>query len=322
MDNEKKELTQEDVERMMEEDFMRAFAETSISTKAGDYSTQAKKYEMNQILNALANPTKLTSAKLLQEVSMWLYYNNGQYQRLIDNYANMNTYDCYLYPTASNKYSKKKNQKKSTEELLFQDYMTLAEHIEKLNHKYNFGWISRRLLIQNEVFLYKVEDSKGVIYVEIPSNMCKICKIINNNLYKYAINMQELSAEAKRLSLPLPIQDLYEKHSNGSFGEEMYIDNGWLIVEDKNALALSLSDVVTSKSIPKLSYIFPSVMRIMNQEENEIAEDKTDNLKIIHMKVPMDIEGRWLVKAKNVISYHNAAKANLPRGVIYSSLCL
>lgn len=317
MENKKEEVIEKE-DREIRESMIRQFAEVSVSYKANDYNSKALRYSASDIVGYLKEPLKYENAEKLQQVSNWMYINNGQYQRIIDNYGNMNTYDLYLFPLVSNMYKRKTNSrsKKTKEEKLMQDYFEVAEYIEKLNYKYNFGWIGRRLLIQNDIFLFKLDDSQGVIYVEIPSEYCKIAKVISNNLYKYAINMNAIRDENKRVTLPQHIQDLYEKHENKLFPKEAYMDgNNWLIIEDKNAIALSLSNTVLTKSPPKFSYIFPSIVRIMEDEIEEIEENRANNLKLIHMEVPIDEEGNYLIDPVDIRKYHESAKRNLPPNV-------
>ena len=51
-------------------------------------------------------------------------------------------------------------------------------------------------------------------------------------------------------------------------------------------------------------------------------ENKANNLKMIHMQYDVDEEGESRIAEADLIKMHNSAKANLPVGVTYSSLCL
>ena len=86
------------------------FAETSVSQNAQNYLTRPAKYSAEQILTYLEDPQRY--AIELQRTSIWLYYNSGIYNRLVNNYAGMNMYDLYLYPTTISKFSKSKRKSK------------------------------------------------------------------------------------------------------------------------------------------------------------------------------------------------------------------
>ena len=98
------------------------FAETAVSQNAQNYVTRPAKYSANQILTYLEDPQRY--ALELQRTSIWLYYNSGIYNRLVNNYAGMNIYDLYLYPTTISKFSKSK--RKITPEKLYKDYVDIA----------------------------------------------------------------------------------------------------------------------------------------------------------------------------------------------------
>ncbi|MEG2740545.1 hypothetical protein [Clostridium sp.] len=287
----------------------RLFAETSVSSNAQNYTFKSSKYSATEIISLLEDPMK--NALDLQRISLWLYHNSGTYNRIIKNFAGMNKYDMYLFPTVSNKYSKKKID----ETKLMQEYMNIATMIENSNHKSNYSRMGINLMIFGEIFLYRVEDSQGIIEKELPSDICKISKVINDNLYKYSINMSKITNEAMYSMMPLEIQQICDKHTAGTLPPESYSESNFVIMEDKNAVCLSLNNVVSTKSCPPLAYLFPSLVRLMDEESQEIIENKANNLKLIHMKYQVDEEGLPIIEEKDLVKMHNKAKANLPIGV-------
>lgn len=84
------------------------FAETSVANNAQKYTTKPVKYSASEIMGFLEDPQ--ANALALQKASIWLYYNSGIYNRIINNYAGMNIYDLYLYPTTISKFSKIKKK--------------------------------------------------------------------------------------------------------------------------------------------------------------------------------------------------------------------
>ena len=154
-------------------------------------------------------------------------------------------------------------------------------------------------MIQGEVFLYDVSDNQGTILKEIPTEICKICKVINDNLYKYAINVNKLGTAEYYSMMPLGLQRLYDQHKAGSLSPEQYLGtagSGYVIVDDPEAICLSLNNMTSTKSVPTLSYLFPSLLRLMEEEENEVVENKANNLKMIHMQYDVDEEGDLLAR--------------------------
>ena len=305
-ENKKQEQEQEIKEKK------RYFAETSVASNATNYAFNPTKYTTEDVVKLLESPQK--NAASLQEVSLWLYYNSGIYYRLINNFSGMNRYDMYLFPSTINRFAKG-GKKKTNADKLLKEYLDIAQSVEKLSWKSNFRTIGTNLMIMGEVYLYKIEDNSGVILKEIPSNICKISKVINDGLYKYSINMSKLGTEALYNMMPKGIQQLYDKHKAGSIPPEGYSENNYAIVEDKEAICLSMNQFIGTKSVPPMCYIFPSIIRLMTEEENEIVESKANNLKLIHMKYPVDAEGESILDEDAIRKMHNSAKANLPVGV-------
>lgn len=290
------------------------FAETSVANNAQKYTTKPVKYSASEIMGFLEDPQ--SNALNLQKASIWLYYNSGIYNRLINNYAGMNIYDLYLYPTTISKFSKSK--RKITPEKLYKDYLDISNLLERISWKSNYRNIGINLIIQGEVFLYDVSDNQGTILKEIPTEICKICKVINDNLYKYAINVNKLGTVDYYSMMPVGLQRLYDQHKAGTLPPEQYLGtagSGYVIVDDPEAICLSLNNMTSTKSVPPLSYLFPSLLRLMEEEENEVVENKANNLKMIHMQYDVDDEGESKIAEADLIKMHNSAKANLPVGV-------
>lgn len=289
------------------------FAETSVAGTATNYAFNPTKYSASSVVSLLEDPQK--NAASLQEVSLWLYYNSGIYYRLINNFSGMNRYDMYLFPSTISKFGKGGKKKNTNADKLLKEYLDIAQGVEKLSWKSNFRTIGTNLMILGEVYLFKIEDNSGVIIKEIPSSFCKISKVINDGLYKYSINMSKLGTAAVYNMMPKKIQDLYDKHNMGSLPPEAYSENNYVIIEDKEAVCLSMNQFVGTKSVPPMCYIFPSLIRLMEEEENEIIEAKANNLKLIHMKYPIDDEGESILDEEVIRKMHNSAKMNLPTGV-------
>ena len=298
----------------------RLFAETSVSSNATNFAFNPVKYTANEVLKLLEDPQK--NASSLQEVSLWLYYNSGIYYRLINNFSGMNRYDMYLFPSTISKFAKGGKKKSTNADKLLKEYLDVAQLVEKLSWKSNFRNIGTNLLIMGEVYLFKIEDNSGVIIKEIPSNLCKISKVINDGLYKYSINMSKIGTAAIYNMMPKRIQELYDKHNAGSLPPESYSENNYVIIEEKEAICLSMNQFVGTKSVPPMCYIFPSILRLMEEEETEVAEAKANNLKLIHMKYPIDDDGESLLDEEVIRKAHNSAKANLPAGVAINTNCL
>ena len=176
---EKKELTEEELKTIEKQKHLK-FAQSSISsTNVGETSSSRNGLSYDSIASALQDP--YSNVATLQQISKILYYSNGVYYRLIEEFANIPMYDLYLSPTFILGFNKNNGQV----EKMNKEYEVIAQQIEKINYKYNFKWFGRMLLLYGELFLYKVEDNNGIFYKMIPNDICRVSGIMENNIYKY-----------------------------------------------------------------------------------------------------------------------------------------
>ena len=280
------------------------FARNSVSLKKP--STKAgKKVDLDKVVSALKDPYK--NIELLQDVSMYLKLHSGVYSRIIGYFSNMLTYDCILYPFQL-------DGKKVQKDKLKKSYQEAAMYIERLNPKSTLTWIATRLFEVGEVYIYKIEDSEGVIFKEMPNEFCTIVSV-QNNVCKYAIDLKKLSSNKEVLAtMPMDIIKLVEKFNAGGISPELLIDNKWFELED-NAYAFNIISPFIPKGYPPFAYLFDALIHLMDLEELEYNNAKIDNLKIIHQKIPMDKEGNLLIDYSEAKQYHEATKVNLPQGI-------
>lgn len=314
MSEEKKEKTQEELE--LEEKQRRhsqhmRFASSSIHyNNPSETSASRSSIDLSTIQTALADP--YANIPFLQQVSKVMYYSNGIYTRLIEEFTNIPMYDLYMTPTSIPGFSGKTN----AIDKMNKEYEQIAQQIEKVNYKYNFKWFGRMLLLLGELYLYKVEDNSGIFYKMIPNDICRVSGIMENNIYKYSIDLSKLSNAELLSTMPIPIQKLYEKYENGSLkGDEKLVEN-YYHLEENEAIAFLFDDGNTrTKGVPPLCYLFDKIYRINEIEDADLESSAVDNLKIVHQKAPTNDEGELLMDIELLGQYHQATKRGLPRGV-------
>ena len=312
MSEEKKTKEELEEERKIEEfnKHMR-FASVSLHyNNPSETSASNTSLSLETIQTALADP--YSNIPFLQQVSKVMYYSNGIYTRLIEEFANIPMYDLYMTPTTILGFSGKTN----AIDKMNKEYEQIAQQIEKVNYKYNFKWFGRMLLLLGELYLYKVEDNSGIFYKMIPNDICRVSGIMENNIYKYSIDLSKLSNAELLSTMPIPIQKLYEKYANGSLnGDEKLVEN-YYHLEENEAVAFLFDDGNTrTKGVPPLCYLFDKIYRINEIEDADLESSAIDNLKIVHQKAPTNEEGELLMDVDILGQYHQATKRGLPRGV-------
>lgn len=258
-------------------------------------STQRRrKYPRQQVRNFLKDP--FLNYEKLQEISQYLKATSGNYFRIIKYLSGILTLDYLIYPNSKSKMDNKTKVKT--------DYSNAAKMLEKMNIKYNFRWILERLIENGEIYLYEIEDSKGIVYKEIPPSFCRI-SAVDNGVYMYEINLNKIQSGMLD-SFPIEIQNAKKNDNTGN--------GGWYQV-GKNGFAFNaVGDY--SHGFPVLCMMFDDVMGL--EDIKDLTEDKTklDSIKLIHQRIPLKKDtDEPVFDMKTARIYHDATKKGLPSGI-------
>ena len=142
MNNEKeKELTEEELEeerKRIEFNKHLNFANGSLHyNNPSETSASRSSVDLSSIQTALADP--YGNIPFLQQVSKIMYYSNGIYTRLIEEFTNIPMYDLYMTPTTILGF----NGKTNAIDKMNKEYEQIAQQIEKINYKYNLKWFGK-----------------------------------------------------------------------------------------------------------------------------------------------------------------------------------
>lgn len=295
----------EDLEEQTQKIFAKAFAKESVSLKQPSYR-QPSRIDKNTLLGYLENPYR--NATKLQEASIYLKHTNGLYNRILKYYTNMPTFDHMLYPWEIDE-----KKKSASADKLLKSYIETAQFIEKINPKFNCRWFLGKLFDCGELYVYKLEDSNGIVWKEMPNDMCRISSY-ENGISRFAIDLSKLNTQAIYDTMPKDIQSLGDKFKKGSIKADKLQDNSWYELE-KNAYAFNIISPYMSKGFPPFSYLFDGLMYVDEMKNLQFENAENENLKIIHQKIPMDETGELLIDYDLIEEYHQATKRNLPRGI-------
>lgn len=253
-----------------------------------------RKYPRQQVRNFLKDPFQ--NYEKLQEISQYLKATGGNYFRIIKYLSGILTFDYLISPNSK---AKMENKDK-----LMNDYKKAAQMLEKMNIKYNFRWILERLLENGEIYLYEIEDSKGIVYKELPPSFCRI-SAIDNGVYLYEVNLNKIQNGTVE-SFPMEIQNAYNNKNSHP--------NGWYQVSDKGFAFNAIGNY--AHGFPVLCMMFDDVMGLEDTKDLIESKTKLDSIKLVHQKIPLDKEGNKPI-FDNVTAkiYHDATKKGLPDGV-------
>lgn len=298
-----KSKNQKDIEQQELNKHMR-FASVS-AEKSKVTSTSSNAYTESRVKSMLQNIQSYGSS--LGQFSKTMKQVNGVYKRIIKYLSSMLTYDHVLYPIIEDISSVNVDE-------LNLAFNQKAIFLDRLNPRFYLPYITEKMFTQGATFLYKIEDKKGVAYMEFPISYCRI-SYIENGVYRYYFDITKVNTQTFD-TYPPEIQSAFNSYNSGD--NDKFIDNKWYQVSDKG-VAFTLDIDVLSQygvSAPPLANVLIDALKIESARDSMESTDELDNTKIIHSQVPIDKQGRPTVELDVVKEYYNAMKRALPEGSV------
>ena len=231
----------------------------------------------------------------IKNVSYQLYNYVQEYKKLI------NYYDMLYYRAVI-------NPKESIDK---EDFIKTLEYFEGYNYKLKLGEITKKVLLQDVYFGYELSynGTTKKTLMEFPFDWCQIVGKDKSDVYIYKFDLSYFNNHKESISnFPIEIQNAYNRLSNNKRGANWYTPN----VNKQFAFKL---DTGVNYSLPFFSGIFVDMVRLHEIKEIQTDASRSDNYKLIHMKIPIDESGgeadKYLID-EGVEVYHENASANLP----------
>jgi hypothetical protein len=287
--------------------FARSHIQPIWSQTPGNAKTQA--YTSEKIADFLKNPH--ATYKQLQGVSNYLMYTSPSYNNILDYLANAMTFDYTLYGI---------DAKAVTKITLQNRIFTSAEVVSKMNVKSIFPQMVKRALANGECYFYNLGDKNNIIIEEIDSNLCQLAMIDDNNIWRFYINLSLIDAN-RVAELPEEIRIEYKKWIDGGKSKDKIEVDGMVV--PSYLYLVSNRGFSIFAHMRKIQHDYP-YLAAMFEDLNDLEADKTymteyikeNNIKLIHLKVPVDKDSGLPLFSKEIISiYHDSAKEHLPSNV-------
>lgn len=279
----------------------------SASASVGGTTSSSSNITEARLKSMIKDPSK--NASQVGSLSKSLKQSNGIYKSIIEYFGSLLTFDHLIYPVIENPISFMEDP--SEMQIQFSEN---AKFLDRLNPKFHLPIFTDSIFTNGSTFLYKLEDSKSVAYMEFPNAYCRI-GFIEDGVYRYQIDVSKIT-EATLISYPKEIQNAFTGYKNGSV--DKLIEGKWYQVSDKG-VAFTLDTSTLSQggvSMPPLSSAILDVIKIEKAKDEMEDTAKLDNTKIVHSKIQTDDKGRPLMELPVVHEYHNALKRSLPEGSV------
>lgn len=290
------------VSYLKDDNITQVFAGTSSSTM---------NYTQSKVRKMIQNYTSEENQKLLRKVSQDLYIQNQQYQRLIDYYANMPTYDYALLPF--------KDIPESTDSTkIKKEFVKTAEFMSRFNPKYNFNKIVTVAMQVDVFFGYVIDDGNSVMIQQFPNEICKISSL-SGGVFDYVIDLEAIISNDVAEYYPTEIQEAISKYNIAKkAGTRSNQINNWYEVDSKNSVCIKINEG-TTKSIPPFAGTFDSIFDI--QAFKNLRNDKAEmqNYKLLVQELGIrtsSADNNDFVLDMDMMSYfHNSLAGAVPENV-------
>ena len=227
-------------------------------------------FSRQQIINMCQYPERYGTQIL--KLMDYMYQKSGYLRRLIDYFSNMPKVNYYIDTEVTDISFFKVN-----ESTLKKNYIKFATQSSKFNLGNNIHDISKRMYLNDACFAFVIETDLDMSYYFLDPRVCQITKIVNGNIYEYAIN-RSLLTSAYFDTLPAELQALLEHSKEVSLNNlvDVPYDKGFCLKYNNNFLHL----------FPPMFPMLSSILLV--DEYKDLAKTKAvnDAYKLLVLKVP------------------------------------
>lgn len=223
-----------------------------------------------QIVNMIEYPERYGS--YIIRLSQYMVLKSGYYRRLIDYHANMAVLNWTIDLEVKNA-----GMYKVKPDTLRSNYYKVAAHMNKYRLDQSVTDIFRRLYTDDAVFGFISETDVDAPIFWLDPRYCVITKLVNGNVFEYAIDRSLLSASYYE-SLPHDLQQLLEQSA---------------IVSKNNLVEVPYDKSFCIKYNSEFTYLYPvffgliaDILLIEDMTALTKAKTEGDTYKLLYYKLP------------------------------------
>lgn len=227
-------------------------------------------FSRQQIINMCQYPERYGTQIL--RLMDYMYQKSGYMRRLVDYFSNMPKLNYYIDTEVTDV-----SFFKVSENTLKKNYIKFASQSNKFNLSNSIHDITKRMFLNDACFAFVAETDLDISYFFLNPRYCEIRKIVNGNIYEFAINRSLLSSTYYD-TLPVELQNLLEQSKEISKNNLVDIpyEKGFCIKYNNNFLHL-------------FPPFFPMIADILLIDEyKDLAKSKAvnDAYKLLVLKIP------------------------------------
>lgn len=238
----------------------------------------AHTFKQSEIRNKIKNFVTSKSQEELVKISETLYVQSPQYNRLINYWSNLLTYDYVVVP--------KTFIDEENHDNILKDYKEISHFIDRANIRIVFSKILKKAFISDVFYGYVYVDKDNSLLVQqIPFELCKLTSV-EDNVYNYAINLDELGRNVDMIPYyPQEIQKAYEKYVAIKKRDPQKAFK-WYEIPSQNSLCIKINNAIP-EIIPPFAGVFDSIYDINSFKDLRNDKAELDNYKLLIQKLPV-----------------------------------
>lgn len=265
-------------------------------------------FTRRQIENMVKDPERFGDNIVM--LSQYMMLKSGYYKRLIEYFVNMGIVNWMIDTEVKDISFYNVNEK-----TLKSNYIKYTAQCNKFAIDKNISRILRRLFVDDACFGFVTETEIDTSIFFIEPKYCQIQKLVNGNVYGYAID-RSLLTNTYIDTLPFELRELLEESRNKQL-------NNLVPIPYENSLCLKYNQDLTYLYPPFFSLI-KDILLIDDYKDLVKAKTEADAYKLVFFKIPTNDDGQMSMGDEQIIPFVEMAKSIVPEtwGVVPSPMDL
>jgi len=253
-------------------------------------------FTRRQIINMVQHPE--TYGTQIIRLSQYMILKSGYYRRLVEYFVNMGIINWTIDTEV-----KDISFYEVTEKELKSNYIKFAAQCNKFKLDLNITNILKKMYTEDACFGFVTETEVDTSIFFIDPKYCEIMKVVNGNVYEYAINRSLLSSSYID-TLPSELQELLESSL-------VLQRNNLVMVPRENSLCLKYNNDFTYLYPPFFNLI-ADILLIDDYKELSKSKTESDAYKLVYVKIPTNDDGQISMGDEIVVPFVEMAKQIVP----------
>ena len=253
-------------------------------------------FTRRQILSMVEYPERYGNQ--IVRLSQFMYLKSGYYKRLVDYFVNMAVLNWTVDMSA-----KQSNAYTTSPKTIRQNYFKYVAQVNKFKLDNRITSIMRKLFLEDACFGFVTENDVDASIYWIDPRYCEIKKLVNGNVYQYAINRSLLTDDYFEM-LPPELQEILEKSKEISL-------NNMVMIPYENSFCLKYNEDFTYL-YPCFTNLIKDILEIDDYKDLAKAKTESDAYKLIYLKIPTNDEGQMAIGDEIVVPFTEMVKGIVP----------